>query len=193
MSNTICIVLRKGAIYTLINKGEEGDHKKPTQHTFPLTPRGEVHRFCFHSLRNKWIPQRIHLLEVGSFISLPGPKPMKHLTKPLQYNQKGTLTGWWQGRETASADTILPTELCSGTQQPILHSTLVLAFEGSVQVLSCKRLFYHPQETSRLSLKQLPHQQGQEKGGTTLRHHIYCYKFSSYFPYLRVQGREDAY
>lgn len=111
---------------------------------------------------------------------------MKHLTGPLQHSQD-TLTGW-RCRRKGTCSTILLRAVFRSTPGPILHSTLVLALKGSVQVLSCKGLFLQPTGDIK-SLQLLPRQQGQEKGGTTLRHIIYYFKFSSYFPLLRGGGK----
>lgn len=111
---------------------------------------------------------------------------MKHLTGPLQHSQD-TLIGW-RCRRKDTCSTILLRAVLRSTPRPILHSTLVLALKGSLQVLSCKGLFPQPRGHVK-SLQQLPHQQGQEKGGTTPRHIIYYFKFSSYFPLLRGEGK----
>lgn len=102
-------------------------------------------------------------------------------------SSQNMLTGWGCRRK-GTCRTILPRAVFRSTLWPILHSTLVLALKGLLQVLSCKRLFL--QLTGDIkSLEQLPHQQGQEKGGTRLRHSIYHFKFSCYFPLHRGGGR----
>lgn len=100
---------------------------------------------------------------------------------------------WWQAGgegEKAPPDTILLTELCSGAHCDLL-STAPWSWppRALCKFWAAKGYFYNPQETSSLCLQQLPHQKSQEKGGTTLGHCIYYYKFSSYFPLLRGGGK----
>lgn len=111
---------------------------------------------------------------------------MKHLTESPQHSQD-MLTGWGCRRK-GTCSIILLRAVFRSTPWPILHSTLVLALKGSLQVLSCKGLFL--QLTGDIkSLWPLPHQQAQEKGEARFRHSIYHFKFSSYFPLHRGGGR----
>lgn len=110
---------------------------------------------------------------------------MKHLTESLQQSEHADRLGVQEERHLQyhlAQSCVQEHTVTYSPQHPGLGS------QGPSASFELQKAISATQGDIK-SLEQLPHQQGQEKGGTRLRHSIYHFKFSCYFPLHRGGGR----